>query len=382
MAKFNLYLDDVEVSVKQIYELLGIDKNTVPNTVEKEFEVHTRFIHKDNLGNIKTPQVGIQTSCKVWSEKKGMYSKLRIAETVTETGVGENKVKVYKPGQLYIKNRFKSATSEQEFIYMFLMPDCEQSPFRDTEKMARYVFKNNETIATSAVEYERRRARAIGVVTGDNSLTINQLRQIAKGMNIDNVSRLSDDEVKSALISIAIKNPNKFFDDCRNKDVIFNGIVQDAIDMKLITQDTSDGVRRWKFEGEEIVIVTGGADSLKTLRDTLAERALEMIPRLKDAISGRTAKQFLQDPQLDKLFDDFLTPEPKSLAVNTEMATMIKTEEKITNDEEYLKSLYEDSILPLDQYAKVNWKRKEKIEGAFKEKIAEYAKSIAVPETV
>jgi hypothetical protein len=382
MAKFNLYLDDVEVSVNNLYELLDIDKNSIPNPNEKEFEVHQRFVTKDALGNFRSPQVGIQTNCKIWNKKTGMYSKLRIAETVTESGTGENKVKVYKPGQLFIKNRYKGVSNDQEFIYMYIMPDCAQSPFRDEDKTPRYMFKNNQDIAKISVDFERQRARAIGVVTGDNAMTINQLKQIAKGMDVDNVKNLSDDEVKSALISIAIKNPNKFYDACKSRDVIFNGIVQDAIDEKIITQDFSDGIRRWKFEGEDIVVVTGGSDMMKTLRDSLAERAMEMIPRIKDALDGRSSKQLLENPQLDRLFSDFDIKEPKSLATNPEMAKVIKEEDKNTKEEEYLKALYEDSIKTGDEYQKVNWKRRERIEGDHKEKLAEYAKSIAKLETV
>lgn len=306
MAKYKFFIDDTEVGVSELLSVLGVDR-TLINKKSREFEINPQMVKRDKQGNPKFPRaLGIGTKITVHSKKYDRNVDVRIVETVKKRESRSGFVNVYSPQQIFIHGRYRHASNYEEFIWMMINPDSEGSPFRAQNARWRYRFVDVEAIDSAEIEAERIRIRAMSLIVGDNAYTITQLRQIAKGMNIPNVDDMAPDSVRKELRKIAVQNPVAFYNACTGKEVVFNGMVQDAIDRGVLELKSSDGLRRWVFENEELGFVQANSDSVTIIRNIVLERAAELIPRIKDALNKKSTTEVLNNKNLDGLFDDFI----------------------------------------------------------------------------
>lgn len=321
MANYKFYVDDAPIGRDELLSVLGIDPAIIKKK-SREFEINPDRVRKDSHGNPKFPKsLGITTRFTAFNVKEKRNVDVRIAEFVGSRNLPNGHTqKSYFPGQLFINGQFKKTANDDEFLWFMIHPNEENSTLRETGKGWRYRFMDKEAAANKKVDFRAKRARAEALIAGDHALTINQLRQIAKGMNVDGVDNLSHDEVRDALFTIADRNPIDFYEKAKSPEIIFNGVVQDAIDKEKLYLRTDNGLRKWYFEEEELAIVPSSSDATKIIRDTVAERAHELIPKIKDALLGNNAKEIIKSGRLDGLFEDFNIKEPDAPLTAEEIA--------------------------------------------------------------
>lgn len=303
MAK--LYVDDVNVGVKELYAVLDIDPKSIPGKLERIFEINPDRVRKDEHGNDKTPRrLGLPTKFNVFSKREGKVVTVRYAENTTQTSRKGFVETTYKPAQLYINGREEMVSDDVAYVFMFLHPDCFNSPFRPLDAGFRYVFKDAEAAAKSDLLKDEQEIRAMSLIIGDNAYSMTELRQIAKGMNVPNVDRLSDYEVKNELKKKAKANPNKFFDDARSNSIVFNGLIQDAVDKQIIQLSTANGYKRWYFQGNEVCVIPSGSNEMEALRKAIVEH-MDYIPEIITAIEGKSTENELDKPENQHYFEKY-----------------------------------------------------------------------------
>ncbi len=362
MAK--LYVDDVNVGVNELYTVLGIDPKTIPSKLERIFEINPDRITKDADGNIKTPRrMGVPSKFNVFSKKHDKMVTLRYADTALPqtSKSGLNSVK-YSPAHLFINGKDQNVPDDTAYVYMYIHPDCFQSPFRKLDDPFRYQFIDNEAKAKLDLVKEEQEIRAMALILGEKAFTITELRQIAKGMNIPTVDNLTDAEVKNKLKYLAKANPNKFFDDARSNSIIFNGLIQDAIDKQKVTLNTSNGYRRWYFLATELCIVPQGGNELQALKEALSKN-MDYLPQIKAAIDGNSVVNELDKPENQGFFAQYKKDmDITKNQVSTNLPKENKEVDSLILMEEDIKKFLEEQEIELAGGAKIHHIRKAKFD--------------------
>lgn len=362
MAK--LFVDDVNVGVKELCAVLGIDPKVIPSKLERIFEINPDRVTKDDQGNPKTPRrLGVSTKFNVFSPEKDKVVTVRYAESAlpqtTKSGLNTTN---YSPAHLFIHGKEENVTDDHAYFYMYIHPDNNQSPFRKIDGGYRYLFKDNEALAKADLIKEEQEIRAMALILGDSAFTISELRQIAKGMNVPTVDTLTDYEVKNALKKLAKANPNKFFDDARSNSIIFNGLIQDALDKQKITMQNSNGYKRWYFGKEELCIVPQGGNELQALKQAISKN-MDYLPQIKAAIEGNSIENELDKPENQAFFADF--KKDMNITRNQVSPNLAKENKEIEAEkafEEDVKKLMEEEDIELSGGDKIHYLRKKKLE--------------------
>lgn len=323
MAK--LYVDDVNVGVKQLYAELGIDPNSIPKKLARIFEINPNRLTLDEFRNEKAPRaLGISTKFDVYSKVHDKVVTVRYAETERHKNENGIRVTTYKPAQLFIRGKAGNINDDVAFAYMYLHPSCQQSPFRKLNQAFRYLFKDNEAVANADLLREEQVMRAMSMIIGERSYPISQLRQLAKGMNIAGVDDLTDAELKNRLKDLAKNDPVKFFNDSRSNSIQFNGVLQDSVDKGILRIHTNNGFKRWHFYNEELCIINSGTDEMAALKEVVSRR-MELIPQLQTALEGRTIESEINKPENQQYFDAFKVSDD---VTKQEISPNIKVENK------------------------------------------------------
>lgn len=362
MAK--LFVDDVNVGVKELCTVLGIDPKTIPSKLERIFEINPDRVTKDEQGNPKTPRrLGISAKFNVFSPVKDKVVTVRYAESALPqtTKAGLNTTN-YSPAHLFIHGKEQNVSDDYAYFYMYIHPDNNQSPFRKIDGGYRYLFKDNEALAKADLIKEEQKIRAMALIIGDSAFTMSELIQIAKGMNIPNVDRLEPSVVKNELKKLALANPNKFFDDARSNSIIFNGLIQDALDKNKITLQSSNGYKRWYFGTEEMCIVPQGGNELQALKQAISKN-MDYLPQIKAAIEGNSIENELDKPENQAFFADY--KKDMSITRNQVSPNLAKENKDVDAEkafEEDVQKLMEEEDLEISGGDKMHYQRKKKLE--------------------
>lgn len=361
MAK--LYVDDVNVGVKELYAVLDIDPKSIPGRLERIFEINPDRVRKDEHGNDKTPRrLGLPTRFNVYSKKEGKVVTIRYAENTTQTSRKGYVETIYKPAQLYINGREEMVSDDIAYVFMYIHPDCFNSPFRPLDAGFRYVFKDAEAAAKRDLLKDEQEIRAMSLILGDNAYSMTELRQIAKGMNVPSVDRLSDYEVKNELKKKAKENPNKFFDDARSNSIVFNGLIQDAVDKQIITLSTANGYKRWYFQNNEVCVIPSGANEMEALRKAIVEH-MDYIPEIITAIEGKSTENELDKPENQHYFEQY---RKSGNITRADVSKNLQSENKNLDEDqrhaENIQKLAEEEKAEIQGIKKMHFKRKDLLE--------------------
>lgn len=361
MAK--LYVDDVPVGVKELYEVLGIDPKSIPNKLARVFEIHPNKIRKDEQGNEKTPRrLGIPTKFNAFIKSKGMNVTVRYAREVQKDNKNGYVTLRYSPGQLWINGREENVIDDIEYAFRYIHPDCYNSPFRQLNGTFRYLFKDVEANANADLLKDEQEMRAMSLIIGNNAWAVSQLRQVAKGLHISGVDALTDAEVKNRLKMLAKANPNQFFDDARSRNIQFSGLLQDVVDQNVVKIVSNNGFRRWHFVNQEICVIPSGANEMEALRQAVAND-MELIPQFKTALEGRTVESVLDKPENQKFFDSF---DVDQTTTKGDVSPNLKAENKAIdgayNHEANIKALSEEEDLDISGVKQMHHARKKSLQ--------------------
>lgn len=374
MAK--IYVDDVPVSVKELYEVLGIDHTSIPKKLQRIFEINPDRVRKDEHGNEKTPRrMGVSTKFQTFSKLRGQNVQVRYAEEAKRDNKNGYILTKYYPAQLWINGKEESISDDLQYAFMYVHPDCFQSPTRIVGGTFRYLFKDNEAIAMAELLRDEQEMRAMSMIIGSNALPLSQIKQIAKGMNISGVDLLTEGEIRTRLKKLAKENPNKFFDDATSNSVQFNGLLQDAVDKSIVKVISNNGFKRWYFYNEELCVINTGTNEMNALKEAVVQR-MELIPQLQTALEGRTIESELEKPENQAYFNAFkVTGEVTKNDVSTNIEKENKEIQEQLTFEADIKLLAEQEDTELSGGKAMHFQRKLKLE-RFRAEVDAYKASL------
>ena len=270
-----LYIDDVKVNKEQLLSALGLPARLIPSTRKKSFEVVYKRPDKVNKGKWKfTRNVMTEPQFVAYSKEKGFNVRVRYATNVmpkVEAGVAINK---YSPTYISLEfgedgTRPMVDKNEMEFLFWFLHPSNLNSPLRasDAKSPAYYKFADPEGKSMEELQKEEWSINALQIIIGEHRWHIDDLKRLAKGMHISGIDDMTDNEVRVALKKLAIKDPVTFKNRAEGSQVKFDGTIQDAIDKKILTIRSLNGLKRWYLKDEEVLPIPSGADPLIALKE-------------------------------------------------------------------------------------------------------------------
>lgn len=298
-----LYVDNIPMTKKAALEFLGISPTFIPQTRRKIIQVVTRQVDRDKHRPPKS--IGGKPQYLVFVPHLEKEVAIRYA---TSQRKDKDQNFVYPHPRMLALHPAEDGTvlipDELEFLFWFLRPMCEQSPFRDKATQYFYGFKDDNAKATADMEREERYIRAIGILVGPEKWTDVQLKHLAKGMNIMGVDDMSPMVVKNELKKLAYKDPVVFYNKANSREVIFSGKIQEAIDAKVLELKSVNGMQRWYLKGEEILPMAYGQDPLVELKNHMAEKWYLYSDKINEGLAGVDLASKLNNPENDAAFEE------------------------------------------------------------------------------
>lgn len=303
------YVDDRPMKKKEALEFLGVSPSFIPQTRQKIIQVVTKRINADTVRPPKS--IGGKPAYMVYVPHLEREVTIRYAITPPRPhDTIQNKVVYPHPKTLALhpaENGLVLVPDELEFLFWFLRPMCEQSPFRDKQQPFYYGFKDDNATATKDMELEEKRILANSIIVGPLAWTDVKLKHLAKGMGIQGVDDMMPMVVKNELRKLAYKDPTDFYNKANSKEVIFTGKIQEAIDLKVLVLKSLNGMQRWYLGAEEVLPIAFGQNPLIELKNHMAEKWYLYADKINDAMAGIDIAAKLNNPINDLAFDD----EPK-----------------------------------------------------------------------
>lgn len=314
------YIDDVAMTKKKALEFLGISPSFIPATRLKIIQVVTKRINADMVRPPKS--IGGKPGYLVYVPHLEKEVMIRYAITPPRPHETIHNKLVYPHPKTLTLHPAEDGTflipDELEFLFWFLRPMCEQSPFRDQAKNFYYGFKDDNATATRDMELEERRILANSIIVGPTSWTDVKLKHLAKGMGIQGVDDMMPMVIKNELRKLAYKDPTDFYNKANSKEVIFTGKIQEAIDQKILVLKSLNGMQRWYLESEEVLPIAFGQNPLIELKNYMAEKWYLYADKIKDALAGVDLSAKLNSPENDSAFAD--EPEVPKQRIRAELS--------------------------------------------------------------
>jgi hypothetical protein len=302
-----LYIDDQAMTKKAALEFLKISPTFIPQVRRKIIQVVTRQIDKDKVRPPKS--IGGKPYYLIYVPHLEKEVSVRYA---TSQRKDKDQNFVYPHPKTLALHPAEDGTmlipDELEFLFWFLRPMCEQSPFRDKSKQYFYGFKDDHAKATADMEREEKYIMAISILVGPSAWTDVQLKHLAKGMNIMGVDDMSPMVVKNELKKLAYKDPVVFYNNANSREVLFSGKIQEAIDAKVIQLMSLNGMQRWYLGSEEILPIAYGQNALTELKNHMAEKWYLYADKINDALQGVDLASKLNNPLNDAAFETVKLP--------------------------------------------------------------------------
>lgn len=307
-----LFIDGKPYKKKEALSFLGIDPSFIPAVRQKIIQVVTKRINENMVRPPKS--IGGKPAYLVYVPHLEKEVEIRYAITPPrphETIV--NKLVYPHPKTLTIHPAEDGTfliPDELEFIFWFLRPMCEQSPFRNKDHAHYYGFKDDNATATRDMELEEKRILANSIIVGPMAWADNKLKHLAKGMGIQGVDDMMPMVIKNELRKLAYKDPTDFYNKANSKEVIFTGKIQEAIDQKVLVLKSLNGMQRWYLGSEEVLPIAFGQNAIIELKNHMAEKWYLYADKINDSLNGVTLSIKLNAPQNDAAFED-TPPVPK-----------------------------------------------------------------------
>lgn len=305
-----LYIDDKAMTKKEALDFLRISPTFIPQVRRKIIQCVTKQIDKDKVRPPKS--IGGKPQYLVYVLHLEKEVAIRFA---TSQRKDKDQNFVYPHPKTLALHPAEDGTvlipDELEFLFWFLRPMCEQSPFRDKSLQFFYGFKDDHAKATADMEREEKYIRAIGILVGPDAWSDVQLKHLAKGMNIQSVDDMTPMVVKNELKKLAYKDPVIFYNNANSREVLFSGKIQEAIDAKVIVLKTLNGMQRWYLGNEEVLPIAYGQNALIELKNHMAEKWYLYSDKINEGLAGVDLASKLNNPQNDAAFEETKVPETR-----------------------------------------------------------------------
>lgn len=211
--------------------------------------------------------------------------------------------KVYTPRHIDVDPRDFGFTASQieAALYMYVHPDCKQSPVRDETKVHKY--SHNSLKANIQAKDNKVKILEACLLHATN-LIPEEVKLMAKGLGINVDERYSSEEIRSEIKSFILENSAKYYESMQTESVKFLGLVQDCIDNNYISGNTTSGQTVWSYnqgpsKGRQIVAIASDVeDPIKGLKDYLIENIASHYGNLvgmhKGVVAAQKAEDFLK----------------------------------------------------------------------------------------
>lgn len=271
----SLYINDKRVEVKELIEKYGVP---VPPKKRKyvDFELHPTQVKPDYLnGGLKhTVSRGYPTVFRSADPKTG--EDIQIVYSKTPPRKNKDERIEYSPRELIFnghKQRFDLSQNLEQYVYTYLYPGNEDSPFHKRGKEKEWRLFNPEKIAKAAVAQDESLTEALMFVKQTDADT---LKMLGKGMGMSFSEDMTDVEVRAIMTSTAKTNPQTFLLKVTSNSIQWRGRIKDAIDTNIFVMKTINGLPRWFWakgdrDGKEICIIDSGANPFEFLVQWMIE---------------------------------------------------------------------------------------------------------------
>ncbi len=363
-----IYVDNEKMSVNEVLQLLGLkDQVKIPESKRKRVFEFTRKTPDRLNGGTRIPRsVNAIPQFSVYSEKLGYTVTIRYATSQKRKKDSEPEYSPLYLSMLPDELGFVEINDDFIFLFWYLHPTHELSPFYKSGTPVDYKFLNKDSIAKMEIEREEYLINGLAIIIGDNAWNIFQLRRLAKGLKEPGVDELTDSQVKQVLRNIAHKDPVGFYNSTRVADFMFEGLVQDAVDKKVLELKSLNSLERWYLNGEELLPISYGQDARKELSDFVATR-VDVIEKIKNGLAGKTVETAVRDPEVHAaIMGDVqnkpLNPSEKA-ASNREVERIDENLSRVDTDESFRQKIAEKLKEKLESettgipmhHAKVKW---------------------------
>jgi len=217
--------------------------------------------------------------------------------TSAASGSGDRKVFPYGSYSFQGHDIPVSPSKKEEFIALYLHPNCGNNYRAESRKM--FVLEDKEAEALASVNKQDKLFKALSYVN-DPSVSLDVFKLYAKAKGLSNVDHMSKTQIMEYVGSAALNDPTTFLEDIDSRPIQFRGIVMDAIDKGIIGQENHNNKNYWvwkkgSFKGTQIVRFRDGEAREDTLMHAFgnSDNLDEIIKSIRTIASGETLAQKL-----------------------------------------------------------------------------------------
>jgi hypothetical protein len=241
-----LYIDDVQISPRELAKRLGIDEKKYERIVKKPtFELDkSRKVKKRTINSphVKKPTQGVLTS--FWFDENGIKRRLRYAEAQIPKTEGGVMRYTYEPGRLNLDGSLVNfVNAPDKAFFMFLNPGNPTSPFADkTKRKFAYMDTIEKTTMEAANMTNIQRALTHATTMDEEELVL-----VAKGLKLLTSDDYEIEALRVKLQQYAI-NPatNGLYIKAMDDEMVrIEGRIRNMVDKKIFTISKRGSSRQW-----------------------------------------------------------------------------------------------------------------------------------------
>lgn len=330
---------------RSLDEIRAMFPNLPLDKIKKSSEFHINEVLKGyDLGSKRKRDFPGENFPAVFTveDKNGMPLEFRYFKSKTQrkdkTGYVQQ---IYSPRKAKFGGDIEMAETVDLAVWLWLKPDCRQSPFRDKGKVTwTYEYVDKQEKAESGIKKGDVMLQALQHA---KSLTGADLVLYAKGLGITGVDQMEEIEVQAQMSEIAINNPAMYLEKTGKHSTQFDGRIIDAVDRGLFLLKESFGLKKWEWgagqkKGELICEVTNQSISATDFLINHIKNGGNINAYYTDLINIR--EKLVADEEaeafLSKKFKEEKAPE---IAKEQEVKEVLSTMELPTNFQETVEYL-------------------------------------------
>lgn len=314
-----LLIDDNQVSVDQfiarVEEISGktINLRDIKKSMELEFNPSKQLFDAGTFRNTGVRQRRQKRSddvlahFTVFSDKENRSVSFRFTNRMPY--LNDRNRKVYDPKAIDISGGITTFEPREleRMVYLYCHPHCFDSPFRQDGVPYKYSHVN--------VTAENRKSR-IYIETVERALnharTVHEseIKVFAKGLGIAIDDKNDDlDDIRAKVMKYAMDNSANYMEKASDSVVKYEGMIRDAIDMRVIVGKSTGGYWQWSFakgrrKGEVITTIPESANKITELitflKENIKDYYHDIVAVSDDNHSNISAKKFLENIELGR----------------------------------------------------------------------------------
>lgn len=308
-----LLINEKNVSVAEFIEKIQeLTSQTIPLEEIKgnlEFAYNTASLPID-LGKFRQTGMRIKSNKKsddvlaqfdIFDENSGETVSFRYVDTAPYRNVKTDKI-VYTPVAIEFPGSYFSFEKKdlEKVIYLYCHPHCFDSPLYTKGKPYKYSHVNLKKEVRAKSNKINKIDEAFKLI---ESRPDDQLKPLAIGLGIDLIPNADAGDIRTALKEEAMRNPFGLVEQIEAGVVIFEGMIQSAVDDGVINQKQVGDQIIWSYNkgpkrGVQIVAINSvGSDAVRELKNYMTEHVDQYYPELttynRSIASNANASKYL-----------------------------------------------------------------------------------------